>query len=534
MAHSLFAKLHRRFGQRRPGAERARIARRMVDRVPPLFPPRAADRSALPLAGARVCVVGGGFAGLAAAWTLVEQWGAAVQLFEASDRVGGRVLSRTDIAAGRVIEAGAELIGLNHPLWLYLARRLGLGMSVLTPEDDYAAAGLEMTLYLDGRLVPPWEQETVYLELDALLKRMTADARAIPDPYRPWTAPRAAEWDAKSVQRWLDEVDPQPGPLCRAAFCTMMENDNVAPISEQSYLGLLALVAGGGFDEAGDALYWTDTEVFRCDSGNQALAWRLRDEICRASGAEGCPGNAPVTLGAQVMGIDIREDSVLVTPHGSPPVPFDYVVLAVPPSLWPTIGITPAIPGEMRMSMGPAVKYLSRLSHRFWIQEGLAPSGMSEPLGEVWEGTDNQMSTGGQEIELSVFAGGRTAGHALQWHAMYPGRPMSEYYAPLISQLYPGYPSASPEGTFVAWPVDRWTEAGYSCPKPGEVRRIGPFLEGMYARRLAFAGEHTCLAFFGYMEGALESGFAAARRIAAAHGVVALGEVPAYPVPMGR
>ena len=32
--------------------------------------------------------------------------------------------------------------------------------------------------------------------------------------------------------------------------------------------------------------------------------------------------------------------------------------------------------------------------------------------------------------------------------------------------------------------------------------------------RLLFAGEHTCMAFFGYMEGALESGLHAALLIA--------------------
>ena len=40
--------------------------------------------------------------------------------------------------------------------------------------------------------------------------------------------------------------------------------------------------------------------------------------------------------------------------------------------------------------------------------------------------------------------------------------------------------------------------------------------------RLHFAGEYTSYAFMGYMEGALESGAAAARRIAARDGVARL------------
>jgi monoamine oxidase len=35
----------------------------------------------------------------------------------------------------------------------------------------------------------------------------------------------------------------------------------------------------------------------------------------------------------------------------------------------------------------------------------------------------------------------------------------------------------------------------------------------LYEQRLAFAGEHTVMAMFGYVEGALESGLIAAGRI---------------------
>jgi monoamine oxidase len=40
------------------------------------------------------------------------------------------------------------------------------------------------------------------------------------------------------------------------------------------------------------------------------------------------------------------------------------------------------------------------------------------------------------------------------------------------------------------------------------------------AGRLHFAGEHTCYAFVGYMEGALDSGAAVARRLAGRDGVI--------------
>jgi monoamine oxidase len=69
------------------------------------------------------------------------------------------------------------------------------------------------------------------------------------------------------------------------------------------------------------------------------------------------------------------------------------------------------------------------------------------------------------------------------------------------------------------WPSDPWTQTGYSFPAPGQVTTVGPILrQGL--GRLHFAGEHTCFAFVGYMEGALNSGVALARRIAKRDGVV--------------
>jgi monoamine oxidase len=64
------------------------------------------------------------------------------------------------------------------------------------------------------------------------------------------------------------------------------------------------------------------------------------------------------------------------------------------------------------------------------------------------------------------------------------------------------------------WPREPWTMASYSFPGPGQVTTVGPVLrQGL--GRLHFAGEHCCYKFVGYMEGALDSGVAVARRLAA-------------------
>jgi monoamine oxidase len=148
------------------------------------------------------------------------------------------------------------------------------------------------------------------------------------------------------------------------------------------------------------------------------------------------------------------------------------------------------------------------------------PNASSEAIGVTWDGTDNQLQLDDQTVALGLFAGGRAAESAIALFERSPSE-LDRFYAGELGKIYRGYDrhlSSLPQ--FVCWPRDIWTKAGYSCPAPGEVTRIGPFLSRPYHDRLFFAGEHCCPPFFGYMEGALQSGMAAASAIMKNHGLM--------------
>ena len=75
----------------------------------------------------RVAVIGAGFAGLAAASRLADA-GIAVTVFEARERVGGRVWSQTLSVNGRdcAVERGAEFILDGYDTFRTLADALSL------------------------------------------------------------------------------------------------------------------------------------------------------------------------------------------------------------------------------------------------------------------------------------------------------------------------------------------------------------------------------------------------------------------------
>src|SRR3954462_1823266 len=86
---------------------------------------------ALAASAPRVVVVGGGLAGLTCAYRL-KQSGVQAQLYEASDRLGGRCWTRRgDFAEGQIAEHGGELIDQGHTQVRKMAQELGLDLDNL-------------------------------------------------------------------------------------------------------------------------------------------------------------------------------------------------------------------------------------------------------------------------------------------------------------------------------------------------------------------------------------------------------------------
>ena len=63
------------------------------------------------------------------------------------------------------------------------------------------------------------------------------------------------------------------------------------------------------------------------------------------------------------------------------------------------------------------------------------------------------------------------------------------------------------------WTSQPLTRAGYSCPAPGQFTAFwGSLAKPQLGGRLLFAGEHTSIASWGFMNGAYESGLRAAQQ----------------------
>ena len=557
MSRSLYDKLYRLYGETLSESTISAQASALVDRDQKAWKPALSPTCLPKLDTTRVAIVGGGFAGMMAAWSLCEIYsGIEVVVFEARAEVGGRVWSNEGFTNGtRTIEFGAELVGANHPTWIKLARDLGVGLITRTGEDHYKLMRLQMKLRVDGKDLSNQDAKQMEQEMKAIILEIGKDASKIKDDNasKPWNQPDLKKFDDMSLKDKLIKPRPDglalnPTTLGYRAIQMQLENNLVNPLDKINYLALLCLVKAGRFGTDDDGKdkeyfgYWEHTEDFRCADGCQTLVKKMVAKLTHPASKY----KFTLLTNTEVKKIDTNSPSppkfVKLEWKSTAAVKkvdagFDYVILAVPPTVWDSIAITPQHPKDIgTIQMGPASKFFSNFKERFWILEpptpsgippvpgnldGTAPSGISSDLGMIWEGTDNQTQVGDSEVVLSAFSGGPVA---KLWGDVYCKRKMRELY-----RGYDAYSSGKKgkKTQLVDWGTTKYIQTGYSSPQTGHMFKVAPELQkARGGGRMFLAGEHTQTDFYGFMEGALRSGRRAAVNVIS---TVCPGSFPDFP-----
>ena len=404
-----------------------------------------------------MCVIGAGFAGLAAAATLADG-GLEPLVLEARERVGGRVHSRR-LANGAVVELGAEFVEHDHQTLVATARRLGLAMAPtgMAYGDREPRGGLGT------------DRAAVLAEAGRL-KELLAERPGLAGPGR-------------SVAAVLAGLPLDPG--ARQAIAARLQVSTGQPTAE---------LAAAVLDHAGSS--FSTRESLRVGGGNQRIALRL---------AERLPG--AVHLGVPVRAVAWSAGGVRVAVGGAE-LDAEACLLAVPASVMGRIGFDPPLPAWKaealeRVVYGHAAKLFVPLRR---VPE---PSAVLSVPDHYWTWTARGLDGAVQPV-LSAFAGSAPALAALGVAA----GPAT--WRRRLATLRPDL--ALDRGAVLStWDDDPWIEAAYSTRTPG-FRPDDPDLLARPVGPLHFAGEHTAGPWSGLMEGALRSGHRAATELLASRG----------------
>lgn len=423
-----------------------------------------------------VLVVGAGLSGLALA-TELRALGFSVKIFEARDRVGGRVHS-APWAGGHTIDIGAELVGRRHKLVLRYAELFGVERTAF---KQYQGPFSPIILEDIERA------EKIFQQIKLVEETLTADSSGVALD-APWETFHAQELDFLSVAEKLQQLK-LPDAVLRTLFLQLMANQGVTAHA-LSYLGFLTLIA-----QHGGATYWTETENFRFHRGAEELAKGFVPFV-----------SDYLSLNSPVAAVQATKKQAIVTTKAGEIHRGDEVVVTVPPNLWSALKITPKLPAGVTPQMGYSAKIIVALDSTCIAPEGLngaAARGRSL-LQVLWKTVpgDGEVPTA-----LVCFLGGEKARAFVNLSPEARLRKTRQE----LERMSPGIGRSVQSIQVYDWPNEPWTRAGYSCPAPGDVTTKWPWLRQGFGR-MHLAGE-ALSNYWGFMEGALDSGVRVAERI---------------------
>jgi monoamine oxidase len=439
-------------------------------------------------------VVGAGLAGLTAARAL-DAAGLSVAVLEARDRVGGRTWVRP--VDGSSFDMGGAYVGMEQKRVLALAAELGMH-TARTPWEG------RKTIELVGRRgsyageIPKLPLATL-LQVQLFLSMLDRLCRACP-PGEPWKAPRAAEWDRQTVESWFRRFT--AGATTHAMLRHTIRMTFGTEADEMSLLSLLQYASGSrGLGHMTSIAHGSQHSYLV--EGSQTLSLRIAEKLVDR-----------VVLGVPVRRIEQDAARVAVQCDGGGVWRARHVIVAIPPLLTSGIEFAPRLPGErdalaQRFPMGAVIKCFALYPRAFWKERGFSGEAISDvgPVGYVLDAT----KPGGTPALVAFLEGGP----ARAWSA----RPAEERRRAVIDDLTRlfGPDAAQPQAYFDQdWTAEVFTggcSAGYAVP--GALSRYGPALRAPVGR-IHWAGSETAREWFGYMEGAIESGERAASAVVSA------------------
>ena len=417
---------------------------------------------------ADVCVIGAGYAGLTAARRLSD---------------------------GSPVDRGGAWLAPKHDAIFGLARELDVATYKTWVKGAHLLIGEGRTRRYTGLIpkISPLAVITIALaqaRLDRMAKRVPLDA--------PWRAPRAAEWDTRTVASWLERSGIRT-TIARDLFEMAVRGLFTGDLNDVSLLHMLFLIRAHGsistlFSIEGGA------QENMVEGGAGSIAERMAVDL----------GDA-VHLNAPVRTITWQDDRVVVE-GGELSVTARHAVVAIPPALIVEVAFDPVLPDD-RMTLyrksvaGPETKTLVVYDEPFWRADGF--SGQTAEPGSVAEVTLDASPASGRPGVIAAFTFGPVASRVAE---LDEGDRRRAVVDALTARLGPRASSSS-DVIETAWWTEPWTRGcSMAHLPPGVLTGYGPLLREPLGR-IHWAGTETATTSHGAIDGAVRSGERAAAEI---------------------
>ena len=449
-----------------------------------------------------VVVIGGGFAGLAAAYDVMRA-GHSVLVLEAQDHVGGRARNQP-IGGGEITERGGTFAGPTQNKILALAKEMGVGTFPTFAQGDnvYYADGSRSTYSDSGPLGTAPPDPLIAADIAQVIPRLDDMATHVPVD-APWRADKALEWDSQTFQTWIDANSTSPR-FKRVVPVATRPIFGAEP-RELSLLFVLFYIAASG-DESHPGTFERNfntrdgAQMFRFEGGSQ----RIAIEVAKRLGKR-VKLNRPVRrISQSAKHVVVHCDKLTVTARRA--------IVTAPPAMAARIRYDPPLPIErdqltQNVRQGNLCKVAAVYDRPFWRDQGLNGTAVSLN-GPVNVAYDDSPPDGSPGVLFGFIGGDEARG----WY----GKPAAERRAAALGSFANYFGDAARNAKAyheTLWPGQRWHRGGpVGLAGPGTLVAHGSALRDV-AGRIHWAGTESSSFWAGYMDGAVRSGQRAAAEV---------------------
>jgi monoamine oxidase len=450
----------------------------------------------------RIAVIGGGIAGLNAAFQL-KKAGLRATIYEARSRLGGRILStRNALNNNLVLDLGGSFINTDHEDMLELAREFRLRL--FNRADDAERFSFpDVGYFFDGSIRSEAE---IADKLRPLARQIFNDANLVDEDFDR-SAPR---FDRISVAEYLDRHNNKiPDPFIRVLIETTIRTEYGVEPNESSTLQLFFNLPTVDGD---DVEILASDEVFVVEGGSGRMIEKLEGALARQ-----------IQTRMRLTKIQSQGSRFRLTFANNRQVEADYVIMAIPFTVLRSVNIQVILPGTLRRfinqgNLGRNEKLVAGFDKKVWRQDEGFVKEIYTDLGfaEAWDETQRQENR--QDGALTFYFGGDEVRTIQSDSTASQGRKIVNQFERAI----PGAKAASTNRFLrTDWTRDPLTKGGYSTFKPGQLTEFGELLyiesddpeerQDVNVENLVFAGEHLSDEFYGFMNGAAQTGRLAAQ-----------------------
>jgi monoamine oxidase len=465
----------------------------------------------------QIAIVGAGIAGLNAALTLQDA-GLSCSIYEASDRIGGRMHSdSTTWGDGMVSEWCGEFIDSNHTTLHHLIKRFGLNTI------DLGRRRLDQSqsiMYFFNRYYGAEELARDFQALAPLLQQQLQET-GFPTTHARYTK-EGFRLDHLSVHDWIELYvkgghNAPLGHMLGTACTGYFGLDS----GEQSSLNLVYLF--GPRNPERDATTPRPLQgTSKIAGGNEQLPLAIARSL-----PEGC-----IHLHHQLVAIERESDASLTltfaTAVGFSKVHCERAILTLPFSTLRQVDYRRAGFDALKqvaieeLGYGTISKLCLQFDKPYWYEDGPWPHPHSGfiitdlDIQTLWDTSIGQ--TGASGLLVDYTSGRRGAAYAppKAYSTTDDSANIQRYAQDCLRQLEHVFPGISAHYTGRAalsyTTGDPYFLGSYSCWRVGQYTQFGGY-EGARQGPIYFAGEHCSVKFQGFMEGGAREGARAAREI---------------------